>query len=189
MKTKNYKGGITRLWWIPLITGILSIALGIWCFCSPEESLEVMAYVFAGCICAAGILNIAFGIINSAPHSNWGWSLALGLLEIIVGVWLFMLPGAILVSTFIFTIGIYLIFVTINAICEACVMASFSNAWLAWIMCFLLATLVFAVIFLAGPVAGGVAVWFYIGISLITFGIYRLILAAKLKKINNTITF
>ena len=48
-------------------------------------------------------------------------------------------------------------------------------------------TLLFAIIFLAGSFANGLVVWVFIGISLITFCIYRLILVAKLKRINKFI--
>lgn len=189
MEKYIFKGGITRYWWIPLITGIVSIGLGVWCLFDPSESLTVLSYVFAGLMCAAGLLNSIYGIINSSVFPNWGWSLALGLLEIICGIWLFMLPKEVLVTTFIFTIAIWLIVVTINAICETCVMASYNNQWLGWLLALLLATLVFAVIFLAGPIAGGIAVWLYIGISLITFGVYRIILAGRIKTINKAVSF
>lgn len=189
MKKELFNGGLTRFWWIPLITGLLSIAIGIWCLCSPESSLPVLAYVFAGVFCATGILNIVYGIVNSAPYSNWGWSLALGLIEIVVGIWLFMMPESQLITVFIFTIALYLIFVTIYAICESFVLASYAGDWLAFMLIFLFATLVFAFIFLAGPIAGGIAVWLYIGISFITFGCYRIMLSLKLRKINHVIRF
>ena len=189
MEKRIFNGGLTRLWWIPLITGLLAIAVGIWCLCSPESSLPVLAYVFAAAFCATGVLNLAYGIVNTQPHSSWGWSLALGLIEIICGIWLFMMPEAQLVTVFIFTIALYLIFVAINAICEAFVLAGYARDWLALMLVFLLATLVFAIIFLAGPIAGGIAVWLYIGISFITFGCYRILLALKLRKLNHQIRF
>lgn len=189
MEKRIFNGGQTKFWWIPLVTGIISVGIGIWCLCSPLTSLPVLAYAFAACFCLTGVLNLTYGIINNAPHSSWGWSLALGLLEIIVAIWLFMIPEAQLVTVFIYTIGIYLIVVTINAICEASVLSSYANDWAGWMICFLLATLVFACIFLAGPIGGGIAVWLYIGISFITFGIYRMILAAKIRKLNHQIRF
>lgn len=189
MEKKIFNGGITRFWWVPLITGLISIGLGVWCLIGPAESLPVLAYVFAGCICLAGVLNITFGIVNTAPYSNWGWSLALGLLELILGIWLFCLPVEVLVPTFMFTIGIYVIVITINALCEACVLSSYANDWIGWIVAFLLCALVFAVIFLAGPIANAIAIWLYIGIALICFGVYRIVLAAKIQKINKRISF
>lgn len=189
MSTNKLGGTPTKLWWIPMITGLLAVAIGIWCLCSPLSSLTVLAWFFAAAITAAGVMNLGYGIANTAPHSSWGWSLALGLIEIICGIWLFMMPEAQLITVFIYTIGLYLIFVTINAICEAFVLAGYARDWLAWMLIFLFAALVFAIIFLAGPIAGGIAVWLYIGISFIAFGCYRIILAFKLRKLSKSIHF
>lgn len=163
-----------------MITGLLSIAIGIWCLCSPDSSLPVLAYVFAGIVIAAGIVNVIFAGANSRIMPGWGWALALGLIEVICGIWLYTLPESMLIVTFIYTIGVYLIFVTINAICESCMLYTYSSGMTGWLLALLLVTLAFAVIFLAGPVVGGVAVWLYIGISFITFGCYRIALSAKL---------
>lgn len=177
--------GITRIWWIPMITGILSIAIGIWCLCSPESSLEVLALVFAACIAGAGLLNSIFAVSNRRYNPEWGWSLALGIFELIIGIWLFCLPEGSLIATFIYTVGIYLVFVTVTAICATFTMHTTAGDWTGWLVALLLCTLVFAIIFMAGPIAGGIAVWLYIGISFITFGIYRMVLAAKLRRINS----
>lgn len=172
-----------------MITGLLSIAIGIWCLCSPDSSLPVLAYVFAGIVIAAGIVNVIFAGANSRIMPGWGWALALGLIEVICGIWLYTLPESMLIVTFIYTIGVYLIFVTINAICESCMLYTYSSGMTGWLLALLLVTLAFAVIFLAGPVVGGVAVWLYIGISFITFGCYRIALSTKLRKLNHEIRF
>lgn len=183
MSYQNIIGSITRYWWVPLITGILSIAIGIWCFCNPVESLTVLAYFFAACLCASGLLNLFYSLSNLRGY-GWISMMAIGLLEIICGGWMFFLPAAVLTTVFVYAVGIYLIFVCICSISEACSLMSYSSTWVAWLVGFLLATLVFAVIFLAGPIVGGIAAWLYIGLSFIFFGIYRIILSAQIRKIN-----
>lgn len=184
-----FKGGLTKYWWVPMLTGIFAIAIGIWCLCSPVSSLPVLACVFACLITIAGIANICLAITARKALPTWGWALALGILEVIFGIWLFTLPQAVLTVTFIYAIGIYLIFATINSIAESCMLTSYDSGMLGWFLAFLLITLVLAVVFLAGPIAGGVAVWLYIGISFICFGIYRLMLSSKIRKINREISF
>lgn len=187
MNNFTFTRGVTRWWWMPLFTGLLSIAIGIWCLCSPESSLLALAYVFAAVILGAGFFNISFAIANSRYNHEWGWSLALGLFEVVIGIWLFCLSQPVLISTFIYTVGIYLVFVAITAICSTFTLHSTSTDWTGWLIAFLLCTLVFAIIFMAGPIGGGIAVWLYIGISFIMFGIYRIILAAKIRKINKVL--
>lgn len=184
MKTNTKFRGITRYWWIPIITGIFAITLGIWTLVCPVESLPVLAYVFAGCLVAAGVLNLVYSIFTTGLASNWGWAMALGILDLIAGIWLFTLPVAELTVAFMFVVGIWLLVVVINSLCEACVMSSYSRDWVVWLVTILLATLILSLIFLSGPVTNGIAVWLWLGLSLITFGIYRIILGVKVKKIN-----
>lgn len=189
MKNTNYNVEVTRYWWLPMITGLVSIAIGVWCLCSPESSLPTLAYAFCICLCATGILNFVYAVGNMGRHYSWGWSLAYGIIEILCAIWLFTLPIAAMTTAFIYAIGIYLIFIAINAICEVCTLYSDGSFWMGWFMALLLATIVCSFIFLAGPIAGGIAVWLYIGISFICYGVYRIFLSAKLRKINKTIQF
>lgn len=184
-----FKGGITKYWWIPMIGGLLSIAIGIWCLFSPDTSLPVLALAFAWVMVFIGIFNMVFALSNTRLFPGWGWSLAMGILEIICGVWMLCLPELVLTEVFIYVVAFYLIFACINAICDACTFYGYSRDWFGWLMAFLLITLFFAAIFLAGPVAGGIAVWLYIGIGFICFGIYRIMMSAKIRRINRRIRF
>lgn len=182
---RNLTVGLTRLWWIPLLTGLIFVAFGIWCFVNPATSIEVMAYLFCIGIILAGILDISFAGFNRSANLNWGWSLALGILEIVVGVWLFFLPAPTLAVAFVFAVGIWMIIAAINAICEALFMSPFIGGWGVFFMVILLiATLVLASWFVINPILGGVAVWLYLGLSLLAFGIYRIALAFSLRAIN-----
>ncbi|MCM1291013.1 MAG: DUF308 domain-containing protein [Prevotella sp.] len=184
---KNIISGITKLWWVPLITGLVSIALGIWCLCSPSTSLPVMADIFTIIFILIGIFNVVFGAMNCRTTSNGGWTLALGLLEIAAGIWLFTLSQEALTTTFVLIIGIWLIVVAINAIAETFVISYGSAGWTFLSILLLIATIIFAIIFLSSPVATAVAGWLYLGISLISFGVYRLFLASRMNSFNKGI--
>ncbi len=172
---------VRKLWWIPLVTGLLSIALGVWTLCAPAESIPILAYVFTFAMLAAGVLNLSYSIFAiGAP--NWGWSMALGIIEIIAGIWMLSLPEMMLVSAFMFIVGIWIMVVAINSLCESCVMSAYSGGWIWWMILLLIATIALSIIFLSGPVAGGIVVWLWLGISFITFGLFRIILSVSLKK-------
>mgnify|MGYP000762679958 FL=1 len=96
---------------------------------------------------------------------------------------LFM-PIAEMSVVFIFVAGIWLMCVAVNGLCEAIVMSRFSNGWLVWMVIDLIAVFILAVVFLSQPIVGAVTVWLWLGISLIGFGIYRLMLSAAVKKVN-----
>lgn len=180
----NYiRTSLTRIWWIPLLAGLVCIGFGVWCILSPMTSLPVFSYIFAGCLCGAGLLNLIYACANAKVHTGWGWTLALGLLDLIAGIWLFILPEPVLVQTFIFIVGIWMLVVAINSISEAMFFSSYSPFAMVWMILLLIAACVFAVIFLSNPIAGGVAVWLWIGISLILFGVYRLTFAFSIRSL------
>lgn len=184
MNNRFFKGEIAKYWWIPLLTGILAVAIGVWCLCSPASSLPVMAYAMAILFVVVGIFNGIFAIVNREFTNGWGWPLALGIIELLLGIWLLSLPINVLTSTFIFAIGIYLIFAAVNAICELCTVYSGAFSWIGWLIAMLIIVIMFSFIFLAGPIAGGIAVWLWIGISFIFFGVYRITLSLAIRKLN-----
>ncbi|MDE7408696.1 MAG: DUF308 domain-containing protein [Muribaculaceae bacterium] len=186
--TRTMLKNVTRYWWLPMITGLLSVGLGIWCLASPDTSLPIMAYTFAVIISVVGFINSVFALLSIGSLSGWGFKLLIGVIEIICGVWLLLLPETAMVSAFIYGIGFYLVFVALNAVCEAILYYGDTKYWLAMLLSFIVCTLILAVIFLAGPLAGGIAVWLYIGIAFITFGIYRMLLSIKICQANKELS-
>lgn len=183
---KNPDFSLTRYLWIPLFTGLIAIGLGIWCFCSPVSSIPVMAYIFAGFMCLAGVFNIAFSFINRGLSPHWGWSLAFGLLDLVAGVWMFCLPAPEIAVTFVIVLGIWLVCVAINAICETMVLSSGSIFWTVLSILLLVCTIYFAVVVVSSPVTMAVAGWFYLGFSLLAFGCYRIAMYCKLRRLSRT---
>ena len=51
--------GEIRYWWVSLLVGLLSVAVGIWCIATPEESLMALTSLFICVLIAAGICNVA----------------------------------------------------------------------------------------------------------------------------------
>lgn len=184
MSRNTFNTGITRYWWIPLVTGLIFVAFGIWCFVNPASSITVMAYCFCAGMLLAGILDISFSIANRLINPNWGWRLAMGLLEIALGVWLLFLPAPVLAVSFVYAVGIWMIVVAINSVCEAAVMSRYVGGAIVWMILALIATIVLACIFIINPLLGGVTVWLWLGLSLLTFGIYQITMSLNIKTIN-----
>lgn len=170
-----------------MITGLIAIALGVWCFCSPEESLTVFAYVFAGCLIFAGGWNLGYAFSNTRLHTNWGWSLVLGILEIVCGWWLWSLPAETLAVAFAYAAGFWMLVVAINAIGEASYFSRYSRGWSIWMIILLIFVIGFTIYFLFNPIFGGLVGWMYIGFSLVFFGVWRICLACKLRSFNKNL--
>lgn len=175
----NFVRSIGRMWWVPLLTGLIAIGLGIWSLCSPIESMAVFAYTFAAIMLIAGVLNLVYAFSSRAV--NWGWTFVLGLLEVAGAVLLFtMTPGEI-GPAFAWCVGLWLIFACIFSMCDAIsVSGGRSAGWVALCIIMLVLVIIFGFMFLFNPIVTMEAGWLYLGISLIVFGIFRLVLATKI---------
>lgn len=185
MKTKITLGPISHLWWMPFLVGLIAIGLGVWTLCSPVSSLPVLAYIFAGLLCLAGVLEIGYSITMAKFNAQWGWPLVIGILDIVAGVWMFCMPEAQLELCFMIIVGIWLLCVAIDSLAEACVMASYSPGWMILMILLLIATIICVFIVLSNPFTATFTIWLCIGISLITFGAYRVAIGCSLKTLGN----
>lgn len=182
-QTQTSSLSFSRYWWIPLISGLLFFVFGIWTLCCPGESLEVLAYAFAIIFTLAGLFYIGFAAAASRWSSDWGWNLAIGILEVILGIWLLTLPAPQLTVAFMFIAGFWLLFAAINSVCESFAASAGSFGWTMASVLFLIATIIFAVIFLSNPIVGGIAVWLWLGLSLLCYGVFKIVVAFKLRSL------
>lgn len=178
----SYYHGVARLWWLPLITGLIFIGFGVWCLCDPAPSLSILAYIFAGAIGAVGIFNVIYGLCNVSSYHGWGWVVGGGIAEILFSILLFFIPGPVLTWIFIYGVGLYIIFMALYSFFDSFMMAKSSSFWFVWIVLFLLCALAFALIFMLGPGAPGLIGWIWIGISFVCYGAYRIILATRIRE-------
>ena len=180
MKTATRQ--LKTFWWIPLLTGIVCLGLGIWELLVPREAIPVLAVVFGACLCLAGTLNIVLGGTTRGSSPVWGWSLALGIIEIIGGVWMLTLPMPEMVISFVLIVGFMVIVGAINACVESFTLAANNGWWVFWSVLLLLASIVLILIMVSNPLAYGVASWICLGCALITFGTYRIGLSFTLRR-------
>lgn len=183
MRKIVYESGVGGFWWLPLLSGLICVGLGLWTLFSPASAMIVLAYTFAVCLVLTGGLNVGLSVALSKITPGWGWSLALGLLELVAGIWLLALPEVTVVSTFVFVAGFFIIVAAINSLCEAFALSFYSGWWVLWSILLLIATIVLAIIFVSNPIGGGVIVWLWIGLSFITFGVYRVTFAFGLRSV------
>lgn len=204
MKNSNYQTGIRKLWWLPIISGICFLGLGIWCLCAPVPFLDIMAYVFAGIFGALGVFNLIYGISNFDTNPGWGWSIAQGVIEILFCFFLFFIPQGLLAYFFVYGVGLYIIFMAVYTFFENFIAARSSGLWFCCTILLSLVAIAFAITFIVGPGAtelvgsetaalAGTTVpaiigWLWMGISFISYGLYRIVLATRVKALNDDLS-
>lgn len=181
MEKSNYFYGITKYWWLPLVSGIIFIGLGVWCLCDPGPFLSILAYIFAGAIAVAGLFNLFYGICNYDTYHGWGYAVAAGVVEILFSIFLFFIPDPLLAYVFVYGTGLYIIFMAIYSFFESFMAIRQNSGWCAILSILVLCALAFAFIFILGPGAPGLIGWIWIGVSFLCYGAYRILLAIRIK--------
>lgn len=176
-----------RYWWISLIVGLFSIAAGIGCFVTPGGSLALLTVLFVTTLLTGGILNILFATLNRKRIAYWSWSLARGIIEVLLGIWLILLPLPVVTTGLIFLVGFWMLFHSIIGIGESCELQQYDIEGWGWLLACNILSLIFSFVYLMSPVFGGLFVVFYLGFSFVFYGVFRFVLAFKLRRFNQEV--
>lgn len=182
IKIESGDGG-TGYWWVSLLVGLLSVAVGIWCIATPEESLMALTSLFICVLIAAGICNVAFATLNDRRSTGWGWTLTRGILELLLGIWLLALPLPVVAETLVLLIGFWVLFYAVIGIGEACELQQLGVRGWGWLLACSILCLILSFVYLATPVYGGFFIVLYAGLSFLFYGIFRIAFAFILRRL------
>ena len=169
-------------WYLPLIGGIVLIAIGFWTFNNKAETYTTLAFLFSLSFIFAGVLETLFALANRRLSSGWGWDLAMGLLTLTVGLLMIARPEVSMI-TLPFYIGFVVMFRSMSAIAMALDLRNYGARYGGLLFMGVLG-LVFSFILLWNPKFAGLTIVVYTGITLIVAGIAAIMYSMVLKKIH-----
>lgn len=169
----------TISWWMYLIKGALIIVLGIWMLKMPRESFNAMLLVIGLIIAIGGVLESFLALYYRKALKEWGWNFSAGILDILVGILLIANPDAILMLITLF-ISFWLVLRGVLTIWEAMELRKESQKKWKWILLLGILLMLLAIILIWHPQVIGLTIIFWISISFISLGIFRIVLAFKL---------
>jgi uncharacterized membrane protein HdeD (DUF308 family) len=173
-----------KYWWLLLLTGLILIATGIWIFASPAAAYLSLSLLFGISILIVGVFEIGFAISVRRSLRGWGWTLASGLLDLIIGAYLSSYP-TITMAVLPFILGFWLLFRGSAALGFAVDIGTQEN--LVWLLLLAIAIIFFGFMILAVPAYGVVNIIVWTGLSFIAAGVFRVFLAFKLRKIKRAL--
>lgn len=171
-----------KYWYLVLVAGIISIGVGLWVMIFPRESITVTALVFVLTFLITGLFETIFAIANRNAMTNWGWELALGILNLIIGVLLLLNP-AISVLTLAFYVGFVILFHSLAAIIIAFDLKRYLILQWGNLLAMGIIGFILAVLLLVNPSLTTMVVVIFLGLALIIGGTMSIYFSLKLKKI------
>lgn len=171
----------TRNWWLLLITGIIFILAGVVTFVYPAQSYLALAVFFGVAILMGGIFKVAFAITNRENLHGWGWTLASGVVDVVIG---FILLGDPLISAAVlpFIVGFYILYAGGVLISLGLEGRHLHITGAGWVIFGGAVSLLLGIGVLFVPAAGAVALITFTGLSFLSAGITYCMVALKLEK-------
>lgn len=179
---KNIINNALKLWYLPLVAGIILIALGIWTLFTPFSSFLALTVLVSVGLAITGLLEVVYAFSNRKRFPNWGWYFIGGLLNLIVGSCLAFNPGisAFMLSVFI---GLWLLFRSVMAIINAFEIKRQKGQQWGWVFTAGVLGVFIAILLLWNPVITGITIGIWMGIGLITVGLLHILISVLLRRV------
>lgn len=171
-------------WFIPLIIGIVLIILGIYTMTKPEATYLTLTIFFTWSFFFTGVMEIIFAITNKEDLENWGWHLTTGILQTLLGVFLFFNP---VVSAVVLQliIGLYALFYAFNFLSFAIKLKDYRVKNWGWVLTFSILAILFSFLLIFNPVFAGLSLVYFTGLSIILLGVTACTYSILLKKLKD----
>lgn len=171
-------------WYLPLIIGVLFIIFGFYIFTVPLESYIALSAVFAISFVISGVLEIYFSLANRKELEGWGWYLAGGILDLLVGIILWTNPTVSMATLPLF-IAFVLMFKSAQGLGFAYDLKNYGVMNWGNIAIWSVLGLIIASVLLLNPVIAGISLVTFTAISFILLGVQLISVSFSLKKVKD----
>ncbi len=171
-------------WWVSLVLGILYIIVALWLMFSPVVGYEALVIVFSICMFASGILEIIFAASNRKTLSGWGWYLACGIIDLILGIFLIAYP-AMTAVILPFILAFWIMFRGFTAIGYSIDLSRLGVRGWGWYLTFGILGIICSFAIIWYPLAGALASVYVVAFAFLFLGIFRIMLAFDLRNLHH----
>lgn len=168
-------------WWVYVLGGLALLLLGIWVFSNPASAFLGLTLYFAAAILFNGVGSAVFAFTNRDHLRGWGWLLALGLAEILFGVYLLSQP-IVAAGTLAFVIGFWLLLRSGSIVANAFSLRRLGYRNWGWTLALGLLGVVLAFLVLGNPATGVLGATTWLAIALLVLGGAAVVLGLRLRR-------
>lgn len=169
-----------KLWYLPVVMGIIFIALGAWVFATPIGSFVTLSMFFAVAFLITGLFETVRALSNT-HLPNWGWSLAGGLIDLLLGILLISSPG-LSMQVLALYVGFVILFRAFMSIGYSIDLKHANvKGWGGTLFLGILGVIL-AIMVIVNPALGGFTLVFYVAFAMIIIGILQILFGIMLRK-------
>ena len=177
------EGTLGSLWWLPLIRGILLFLLGGYALFRPGMTIGALVQVVGIFVIVDGILSIVAGILGDVPSR--GWVIVRGVLEILVGAFVFANPLIVAGVTATFLVSVLAFSAILSGVLEivAAIQDRKQIEGEGWLILGGVITVLFGVVLLVSPLSFGLFMVRVLGAFAIFSGVSLVVFAFRLRRL------
>lgn len=169
-------------WWVSLLVGIIAIVLGFWCMFTPFSTFAALTIIFVISFLVGGISEIVFAISNKNSIKNWGWTLAMGIIDLVFA--LILLSNMALAPLMLsYLIAFWIMLRAMWGVGMAFDLQTVQGSGWGWLLALSILGVLASVLLLFQPAVAALFAAYIISVAFIAYGILRVFLAFKLKNL------
>lgn len=169
--------------WTSLLLGILYVIAALFLLMAPLSSYVALSAIFSISILISGILEILFALSNKGNVSSWGWYLAGGIIDLIIGIYLVIYP---LVSMEIipFIVAFWLMFRGFTLCGYSTDLKRYGTRDWGWYLAIGILTILCSVIILWQPGFGAIYLLYMLAFGFLMLGLFRIVFSFELRRLH-----
>lgn len=170
-------------WWASLLLGLLYILIAICLMFTPLASYIALSILFSIAMFVSGTLEILFAVTNRHHISSWGWYLAGGIIDLILGIFLMLSPG-LSMAVLPFILAFWLMFRGFSSTGYAMDLKRYGTGSWGWYLAFGILAIISSIAIIWYPGLGVFTLVYLIAYALLIIGIFRVMLSFELRSLH-----
>ncbi|MGO4292244.1 HdeD family acid-resistance protein [Chitinophaga sp. RAB17] len=171
-----------KYWWLYLLNGIIFLIAGFIVFSNPFSSYVLLSIFFSVTLFVTGIFEIAFALSNRKGHTGWGWSLASGIVDVVIGGILIGYPSVSMAVIPLF-LAFWFMFKGISLIGFSIQLQSDRIPNWGWLLVGGIILIIIAIVILDNPALGVAAILGLMAAAFWATGILSILFAFRLRQV------
>ena len=170
-------------WWLSLLLGILYVVVAVSLMFAPLSGYAVLSILFSISMLFSGLLEISFAVSNRKNVSSWGWYLAGGIIDLILGIFLMASPG-LSMEVLPFVLAFWLMFRGFTLCGYSTDLKRYGTKDWGWYLVFGILAILCSMAIIWQPGLGAVTVLYMLSVTFLIIGCFRIIFSFELKRLH-----
>ncbi len=163
-------------WWAIVLRGVLACIFGVVVLANPRVGIAALILMFAVYAAVDGVAALATAISHGRAGLSWGWWLVEGLVSLGIAALALARPGITLLAV-VLLVAFRAILLGLVELGGALGGKEHEHRWLLGVTG--VVSLLFGILLIANPLAGGVALVWVIGVYAVVFGVMLIVVGLR----------